>query len=503
MPAVSHTGRGTRLNRGVFLDARAGRLTPERIDEWRAAGVACGLPVGEVGGTLADAGDAGSKAKVYSLSDTGNAQCFAQMHSDKVRYDYRQKVWMFFGEHGEQHWAEDSTGAADRLALDTIHARQRAAVGNEAASKWSAKSLSRSGRDNLLRLARSEQPLAVAGDEWDRDPWLIAVRNGVVDLPTGILREGRAADFITKVAPVTFDAGADCPRWRRFLDEIFADNPELVDYMKRVAGYILTGVTTEQVFFVLHGAGANGKTTFIETLRHVLGHDFCWTMPFPSASWSDNISEYQRAELVGRRLVVTSELSRQKELNAELVKSLTGSDRINARRVRERPFTFTPTAKFVLAVNDPPVIEDTSVGMWRRVKLIPFLQSFESPDMTLAGVLRDEASGILTWAVEGCLNWRRDGLLHPECVEAATEDYRQESDPFLNFIGEKCTMGARSSVGATVLFEAFSAWGVDTGISQRAFSKRIRALPDVTIQHGRRGNIYDGIGAPGGGGRRT
>ena len=159
------------------------------------------------------------------------------------------------------------------------------------------------------------------------------------------------------------------------------------------------------------------KQRSIETLRHVLGHDFCWSMPFPSASWSDSISEYQRAELVGRRLVVTSELSRQKELNAELVKSLTGSDRINARRVRERPFTFTPTAKFVLAVNDPPVIEDTSVGMWRRVKLIPFLQSFDAPDTALGDTLRAEAPGILTWAVEGCLEWQKGGLQHPECVE--------------------------------------------------------------------------------------
>ena len=299
--------------------------------------------------------------------------------------------------------------------------------------------------------------------------------------------------MITKFAPVTFDAGADCPRWRQFLAEIFSDNPELVAYMKRVAGYILTGITTEQCFFVLHGVGANGKTTFIETLRHVLGHDFCWSMPFPSASWSDSISEYQRAELVGRRLVVTSELSKQKELNAELVKSLTGSDRINARRVRERPFTFTPTAKFVLAVNDPPVIEDTSVGMWRRVKLIPFLQSFDAPDMSLGEALRAEAPGILTWAVEGCLEWQKGGLQHPECVTAATAEYRQESDPFHNFVTERCTTDGRGSVGATALFEAFSSWAPGDGMSQRAFGKRIRTLPNVTIQHRRNGVFYEGI----------
>ena len=427
----------------------------------------------------------------YSLSDTGNSQCFAKRNAAHLRYDHRERVWFLYDDH---HWGEDRTGAVDRLALETVHARQHAAIGNEVASKWATRSLSRSARYNLLRLARSENPLAMAGDEWDRDPWLFGVLNGVVKLQgTGTLRAGRADDYITKVAPVTFDGGAECPRWRQFLDEIFEDNPELVGYLQRVAGYILTGITVEQCFSVLHGVGANGKTTFIETLRHVLGHEFCWSMPFPSASWSDNISEYQRAELVGRRLVVTSELSKQKELNAELVKSLTGSDRINARRVRERPFTFTPTAKFVLAVNDPPVIEDTSVGMWRRVKLIPFLRSFETPDMTLGDALRAEAPGILTWAVEGCLEWQKGGLQHPECVTAATAEYRQESDPFHNFVTERCTTDGRGAVGATVLFEAFSSWAPDNGMSQRAFGKRIRTLPNVTIQHRRNGVFYEGI----------
>ena len=487
-------GRNNYLNEGVFVDARDGRLTPERKPEWRNAALASGLSLSEVDATLRSATEAGDQAKQpFSLSDTGNAQHFASMYADVLRHDHRQNVWFLF-ERQRHHWDADATGGVDRLALAAIRERQRAAVGNEAASKWAARSLSRSARENLLRLARSENPLAMAGDEWDRDPCALPVRNGVVDLVTGTLRDGRADDFITKVAPVTFDADADCPRWLQFLDEIFADNHELVAYMQRVAGYILTGITTEQCFFVLQGVGANGKTTFIETLRHVLGHDFCWSMPFPSASWSDSISEYQRAELVGRRLVVTSELSRQKELNAELVKSLTGSDRINARRVRERPFTFTPTAKFVLAVNDPPVIEDTSIGMWRRVKLVPFLQSFDTPDTTLGDALRAEAPGILTWAVEGCLEWQKGGLQHPECVAIATAEYRQESDPFQNFIAECCLTGAHCSIGATALFEKFSSWTPDAGMSQKAFGKRIRSLQNVEIQRDRAGVKYRGLG---------
>ena len=319
---LAHLAEGKRnnyLNNGVFLDARDGMLTSEREAAWCRAAVTSGLLRSDVDATIRSASEAGDKAKLpFSLSDTGNAQQFAQMHAGTMRYVHEKNVWFVRGLH---HWGEARTGEPERQALETVLARQRAAVGNEAASKWATRSLSRSARDNMLRLARSEHPLAVTGDELDQDPWLLAVLNGTVPLKTGVLRPGVADDLITKVAPVEFDAGADCPRWRKFLAEIFSDNPELVPYVQRVAGYILTGITKEQCFFVLHGVGANGKTTFIETLRHVLGHDFCWSMPFPSASWSDSISEYQRAELVGRRLVVTSELSRQKELNAELVKS--------------------------------------------------------------------------------------------------------------------------------------------------------------------------------------
>ena len=219
-------GRNNFLNDGVFLDARDGQLTPERKTEWRNAALASRLSLSDVDATIRSASEAGDKAEIFfSLSDTGNAQHFARMYADKLRYDHRKSVWFLFERH---HWAADATGGADRLALAAIRERQRAAVGNEAASKWAARSLSRSARENLLRLARPENPLAMAGDEWDRDPCALPVRNGVVDLGTGTLRDGRADDFITKVAPVTFDAGADCPRWLQFLDEIFADNHELV-----------------------------------------------------------------------------------------------------------------------------------------------------------------------------------------------------------------------------------------------------------------------------------
>ena len=156
-------GRNNYLNEGVFVDARDGQLTPERKTEWRNAALASGLSLSEVDATLRSATEAGDQAKQpFSLSDTGNAQHFASMYAGVLGYDHRQNAWFLF-QRQRHHWDADATGGVDRLALAAIRERQRAAVGNEAASKWAARSLSRSARENL--------PSPCALGESSRDGW--------------------------------------------------------------------------------------------------------------------------------------------------------------------------------------------------------------------------------------------------------------------------------------------------------------------------------------------
>ena len=146
------------------------------------------------------------------------------------------------------------------------------------------RSESRNGRDNMVKLAARIEEIAVTGDEWDNDPMLFGVQNGVIDLRTGELRAGRPDDNITAVSPVVYDPNAECPEWEKFMQDIFASNPELASYLQRVIGYALTGITSEQAFWILYGEGANGKSTFIETIMDlILSEDYSWTMPFPSA----------------------------------------------------------------------------------------------------------------------------------------------------------------------------------------------------------------------------
>jgi putative DNA primase/helicase len=236
--------------------------------------------------------------------------------------------------------------------------------------------------------------------------------------------------------------------------------------MQRVIGYMLTGDVREQVFWVWHGEGANGKSTLGEVLLKLLG-PLGTTMPFPSRRWDEGREETRKAMLLGRRFVQSSELRIGDSLNEQLVKELVGGDTINARHLYGRSFTFEPTAKFCMRVNQRPKIDDESPGMWRRVRLIPFVEKFDETkaDKTLMTTLLSELPGILNWAIRGCLDWQRGGLQEPDCVLAATRDYRTEQNHFERFLADCCDLGA-GSVQAGALYNAYAQWAGMDGIPQ-------------------------------------
>ena len=400
----------------------------------------------------------------FQRTDVGNGEMFAHEYASSVRYDHAAHEWRLWR---PPVWVLDRDGEVQRMAKELLRARLSAAVKLVDKTerfehvKWCAKSESCRGIDAMLWAASWDRALAVAGDEWDQHPMLFAVRNAVIDLRTGRESSGRAGDLLTKTSPTVFDPTAKCPRFERFMREIFATNPELVDYMHRVIGYALTGETTEQALWILFGCGANGKSTLMELLsRSVFGADYAWTMPFPSTSWSDAKGDYQKAALQGRRLVQSSEVSGQGRLNEEVIKSLTGCDSVNARHPFKRPFSFVPSAKFFLRVNNKPQIRDDSHGMWRRIKLVPFTETF-SIDNTLANTLAAESAGILQWAIQGCREWQRDRLPEPAVVRAATSKYREENDPIAEFLAERCIVQDGVSVRAGQMFEEYAKWAND------------------------------------------
>jgi putative DNA primase/helicase len=348
-------------------------------------------------------------------------------------------------------------------------------------AKWALHSESLPRLEAMLKLARSEKLLADDGRNWDSDPWLLGVANGVVDLRTGNLRPGTPEDRITLHTDISFDPDAQCPRWIRFQAEVFDDDSELIAYVRRAVGYSLTGETSEQSFFCNHGDGANGKTTFLNAVRHVFG-DYASNLPFSAFELTARSAiSNDVATLPGKRFVTAIETDESARLNEARIKALTGGDLITARRLYGEYFTFKPLAKFWLAFNHRPLVSDDSHGFWRRVHLIPFVRQFNpQADPGLEVTLRTEAPGILAWAVRGCIEWQAQGLNPPAIVVAATQAYREESDPVRVFIEDRCVLHPKAYVRVAVLWQAFVDWSVlnreARTLRRHEFSRRLESM---------------------------
>jgi putative DNA primase/helicase len=372
------------------------------------------------------------------------------------------------------------------MAKHAIRLRQQAAaeVGDDDERRkeiaWALQSESASRLEAMIKLARSEKPLADDGSKWDADPLLLAVANGVVDLRTGKLRTGRPEDLITLHSGIAFDARAKCSRFERFVDEIFEGDADLITYVQRAIGYALSGDTSEQCFFCCCGEGANGKSTFLNAIRYVLS-DYACNLPFSAFELNARSTiPNDIAMLPSRRFATAIETDETAVLNAARIKALTGGDPITARSLYKDHFTFTPVAKFFLAFNHRPRVTDDSHGFWRRVHMIPFNRRFDvtvEPD--LAAKLRAEAPGILAWAVRGCLEWQKRGLVPPVSVTKSTDAYREESDPVTDFIDDRCVLHQDAKVGVSALWEAYLEYcmaGDQPGLARPEFTRRIERL---------------------------
>jgi putative DNA primase/helicase len=405
------------------------------------------------------------------LTELGAAERFVRLHGAKVRYDHRRARWLLWEGH---RWRPDADEAVVRLAFRFARQWQREAVNVHSHNRQDVVKFAfalerRHMLNNMLWFVRSMKPVADAGEHWDADPWLLSTPSGVIDLKTGECRPGRPRDRLTMQTKARFTPTAPCPRWDRFLQEIFDGCDELVTFIQHAIGYSLTGITTEQVLFMLYGTGANGKGTFVNTLKHALG-DYAWNMPFATVELHErNAIPNDIAALVNRRFVIASETNDGTRLNEARVKALTGCDPMTARFLHSEFFEFEPVAKFWLSVNHRPIVKDNSYGFWRRLRLIPFTQRF-ALDATLGAQLEAEAAGILAWAVRGALAWQADGLPTPAIVTAATDAYEAESDPLRDFLDEGCDLTSPTAeVNATDLYQHYKRWA-----DKRMFSEKER-----------------------------
>ena len=419
-------------------------------------------------------------ANVFAMrnyTDAGNAAVMAELYRDKIHY---VGPWNDFIIFDGKRWRRDERNEAAMMAKDMLKQWHICAVdgkdSKEEAVKHILRSENQSRIDAMLKSLRSEPGIPLIPSQLDQDPWLFNVRNGTIDLRTGKLQAHEPARLMTKMADVDYDPNAECPEWEKFLRGVFNGDEELIRYLQLAAGYALTGDCSEQCIFIFYGDGANGKSTLVNTLMKITG-DYSQQIDVESllVKKNEGISN-DIACLQGARLVSASESESGRRLAEAKIKQLSaGNDKIKARFLYGEHFEFIPTFKLVLSTNHKPAIRGTDDGIWRRIRLVPFVVTFLDParhadipegraqDKNLGRKLDTELSGILNWALEGCLIWQREGMFIPRAIQEATTDYRNEMDVLTGFIKDECIKEAGKKVGVTDLYHAYKLWCEEHG----------------------------------------
>ena len=411
-------------------------------------------------GAVDDTGPAGREL----ATDLGNARRLVRLHGEQIRYVHAWKSWLVWE---DGHWQRDKDASIERMAKATVedmHA-EASRVNDEAKRtelrKHALKSQNAQRLAAMVQLAESEIEVVLAAEKLDADPYLLGVQNEVVDLRTGKFRAATRDDLVTNRAGVAFKEGATCPSWKALLDKIFLGDAELIAYFQRIIGYGLTGLTVEEVLFMLWGAGANGKSTVRETIVAMMGDYAAGSDASLLITNKQGGATPDLARLHGKRLVTINETEQKDKLNEARMKYITGHDVITARNLFEGFFDFHPTHKTWMATNHKPIVRSTDLGTWRRIHLLPFLYVFPEAERDKhyrAKVLMPELPGILNWAIDGLLAYHKQGLKPPTSVVNATREYQQDMDIVGRWIEERCALDPGAVLKATDLFDDYKYW---------------------------------------------
>ena len=415
------------------------------------------------------------KPERCELNDKDNGQLFANVYRDILRYNATAKEWYWFN---GQRWQQDIGGMkAEQKAKELSDALYVYATGieDDAVRTEYIKHVARMGSRRVRKtmIDDSRDIYFIVNEDLDRDLYLLNCKNGVLNLKTFEFTKHSPDFLMTKIANVEYNPSVSSAEWKKFVDEVMQGDKSKTEYLQKLLGYSLTGGTNEESCYLLYGASTrNGKSTLVETYAYMLGNTdgYALNMKPETLAQKNNTDSRQAsgdiARLDGCRFLNASEPPKRMVFDVALLKTLLGRDSITARHLHQSEFQFTPVFKLFINTNFLPLITDDTLFSSGRLNVITFDRHFkpEEQDKGLKDRLKkpDNISGLLNWCIDGLKKYYAEGATPPECVTAATEEYRTNSDKIGNFISE-CLEESEENSSIKAVYEQYSEWCRENG----------------------------------------
>lgn len=358
--------------------------------------------------------------------------------------------------------------------------------------KWATTSANAARLAAMLNQAWPHLVVPLAG--WNADPFKLCVQNGTLDLSfeKPVLCAHQRSDRITRIANAPYHEDAIAPLFEAFISRVLPD-PEVRAFVRRLFGASLIDSSSDQAIILFHGAGANGKSTLLNSAAYVMG-DYAVTVAPESLLHSERSGSEASpdiARLATRpRLVRVSEPESGARISVSAVKALTGGEPVVARQLRQAPIEFVPSFKIIISLNNRPMIRDGTDGIWRRIVLVSWDVQIpsEDRDLDLSQKLRTEGSGILNWMLVGLADYKKRGLAPPPTVLADVQGYRADADPFNRFYLECCVQEEGAEVDASTLYRAYKTWIERESLGEPMSVARVgRRLSDSNVKRRKSG----------------
>ncbi|MBU3126766.1 phage/plasmid primase, P4 family [Clostridium tagluense] len=432
----------------------------------------------------------------FNFSDVGNAERLMAVYGKNIRYSPIRKNWFAWS---GKCWEFDNTGKIESLSRKVIRKLQTegeaiSLEGLEYEAEKKKEKLKMQIKSFVLKSEGDGRLKAMTNQaktfipyilkETDQNVYLINYKNGTLDLHTGLLRKFDRKDYLTKIVNLEYDPMAKCPNWTEFVNKIFLEDQELINYIQKSIGYSMTGDANLQCFYILHGKGSNGKGTFIQAIERLLGAYYSTLSPesLMERTGNNEGAREDLAKLEGTRFVCVNECDENKYFDENLLKRMSSgsNEKFTVRRMYESYFDLRPEFKMWMTTNGLPRIKGTDKGIWRRIRKIPFEYDFDldpTKDVNFyEEKLVPELSGILNWALEGCLKWQQEGMKVPKAVEVEIEKYKTDMDPIVRFIEDCCVVSETCRARIPALYDAYTEWcheNKEYVLSSIKFSKRL------------------------------